>query len=71
MAQTREKTVAPNLGALLQQHQETVTLAREMVRLSICARIAGGIADARAAEHVAEECFATALQLEEQLKAQL
>ena len=71
MPQTLEKTAVPTLGALLQEHQEAVTLGREMVRLSICARVAGRVEDARAAEYAAEDYFATAAQLEEQLKAQL
>jgi hypothetical protein len=71
MAQTLEKTAAPKLGELLQKHQELVTLARELIRLSICARAAGRTDDARAAEHAAEGYFALAVELEEALKAQL
>jgi hypothetical protein len=71
MAQTLEKTAVPKLGELLQEHQEVVTLGRELVRLSICARVAGRLSDARAAEHAAEEYFALATELEEALKAQL
>jgi hypothetical protein len=71
MAQTLEKTAAPRLGDLLLEHQEVVTLARELVRLSICARVAGRINDARAVEHAAEEYFTLAVELEEKLKAQL
>jgi hypothetical protein len=71
MTQTLEKTAAPKLGELLQEHQEVVTLARELVRLSICARVAGRTGDARAVEHAAEEYFALAVELEEKLKAQL
>jgi hypothetical protein len=32
MAQTLEKTTVPKLGELLQEHQEVVTLGRELVR---------------------------------------
>jgi hypothetical protein len=71
MAQTLEKTAAPKLGELLQEHQEVVTLGRELVRVSICARVAGRLADARAAEHAAEEYFALATELEEVLRVQL
>jgi hypothetical protein len=71
MAQTLEKTAVPKLGELLQEHQEVVTLGRELVRISICARVAGRLSDARAAEHAAEEYFALAAELEEVLKAQL
>jgi hypothetical protein len=71
MAQTLEKMAVPELGALLQEHQEVVTLGRELIRLSICARVLGRISDARAAERAAEEYFAVAIGLEEVLKAQL
>ena len=70
VAQTPEKP-APNLGALLHEYQEAALLSRELVRLSICARVAEKAEEALAAERVDEECMAKMLQLEEQLKAQL
>jgi len=70
MAQTSE-AAAPELGVLLAQHDEAVTLSRQLIRLSICARIAGGEKDALAAERAAEDCIAKVVQLEEQLKALL
>jgi hypothetical protein len=71
MTRTVEKTPVAKLGALLQAHQEAVFLGRELIRLSMCARVANRIRDALLAEQVAEECFARAIQLEEQLKTQL
>jgi hypothetical protein len=67
----RPLAAVTKLGALLREHQEAVTLGRELIRLSICARVAGRIEDARAAEHAAEDYFASATRLEGQLKAQL
>ena len=70
MAQTSEAT-APELGVLLEEHQEAVQLSRELIRLSICARIADAEKEALAAERAAEESIAKVVQLEEQLKALL
>ena len=53
MAQTVEKTPVAKLGALLQEHQEAVFLGRELIRLSMCARVANRIRDALVAEQVA------------------
>ena len=70
MAQTSE-AAAPELGVLLAQHDEAVKSSRQLIRLSICARIADREEDARAAERAAEECIAKVAQLEEQLKTRL
>ncbi|MDB6010359.1 MAG: hypothetical protein JWL65_2609 [Gammaproteobacteria bacterium] len=71
MAQTVEKIPVAKLGALLQEHQEAVILGRELIRLSMCARVANRIRDALVAEQAAEDCIAKAVLLEEQLKTQL
>jgi hypothetical protein len=71
MAQTAEKMVTPKLGALLTEHQEAVTAGRQLIRLAICARVANRNDDALAAERAAEEYIAKAVQLEEQLRAEL
>jgi len=71
MAQTVAKTTAPKLGALLQEHHEAVTLGRELIRLAICARVANRVEDALAAEQLAEDCIAKAVQLEERLRGEL
>jgi hypothetical protein len=71
MAQTVEKTPVAKLGALLHEHQEAVTLGRELIRLSRRARVANRIKDAVAAEQAAEDCIAKAVLLEEKLKQQL
>jgi hypothetical protein len=71
MAQTVGKTPVAPLGSLLQEHQEVVLLGRELIRLSVCARVANRIKEALAAEHAAEDCIAKAVLLEEQLKEQL
>ena len=70
MAQTSGAT-APALGVLLEEHEEAVRLSRQLIRLSICARVADREKDAVAAERAAEECIAKVVQLEEQLKALL
>jgi hypothetical protein len=59
------------LGTLLQEHQEAVVLGREFIRLSMHARAAQRISEARAAEQAAEACITKAAQLEEELKTQL
>jgi hypothetical protein len=71
MAQTAEKMATSKLGALLNEHQEAVTLGRQLIRLAICARVANRNEDALAAEQAAEEYIAKAVQLEEQLRAEL
>jgi hypothetical protein len=71
MAQTVEKTGAPRLGTLLNEHQEAVMLGRELIRLAICARVANRVEDAYAAEQAAEDYIARAVQLEEQLRDEL
>jgi hypothetical protein len=71
MTLTVEKTPVTPLGALLQKHQEVVSLSRELIRLSLCARAANRIGEALAAERAAEDCIANAAQLEERLKSQL
>ena len=70
MAQ-RSEAEAPGLGVLLEEHEEAVRLSRQLIRLSICARIADKEKDALAAERAAEECLAKVVQLEERLKALL
>jgi hypothetical protein len=59
------------LGVLLAEHEEAVKLSRQLIRLSICARIADREKDAVAAERSAEDCIAQVIQLEEQLKTRL
>ena len=71
MTQTVEKKPVAGLGSLLQEHQEMVLLGRELIRLSVCARVANRIKDALAAERAAEDCIAKAVLLEEQLRSQL
>ena len=71
MAQTVEKTSVAKLGDLLQEHQEAVVLGRELIRLSVRARVANRIGEAVAAEQAAEDCIAKAVLLEEQLKREL
>jgi hypothetical protein len=71
MNQTVEKTGAPKLGILLHEHQEAVMLGRELIRLTICARVANRIEDALAAERAAEDCIAKAVRLEERLRDEL
>jgi hypothetical protein len=58
MAQTVGKTPVAKLGALLQEHQEAVILGRELIRLSMYARIANRIRDAVVAEQAAEDRIA-------------
>jgi hypothetical protein len=71
MTQTVEKKPLAKLGSLLKEHQETVLLGRELIRLSVCARVANRIKDALAAERAAEDCIAKAVLLEDQLRSQL
>jgi hypothetical protein len=71
MAQTGEKLATSKLGALLTEHLEAVTLGRQLIRLAVCARVASRNEDALAAERAAEEYIAKAVQLEEQLRAEL
>jgi hypothetical protein len=71
MTQTVEKKPLVKLGSLLKEHQETVLLGRELIRLSVCARVANRIKDALAAERAAEDCIAKAVLLEDQLRSQL
>jgi hypothetical protein len=71
MTQTVEKKPLVKLGSLLKEHQETVLLGRELIRLSVCARVANRVKDALAAERAAEDCIAKAVLLEEQLRSQL
>jgi hypothetical protein len=71
MVQTVEKTSVARLGALLQEHAETVLLGQELIRLSVRARIANRMTEAVAAEQAAEDCIVKAVLLEEQLKRQL
>jgi predicted translin family RNA/ssDNA-binding protein len=70
MAQTSEAT-PPKLGVLLEEHEEAVQLSRQLIRLSIGARIAKREKDALAAERAAEDSIAKVVQLEEQLKTLL
>lgn len=55
----------------MQEHHAVVTLGRELIRLSIGARVANRIDEAVAAEQAAEDYFAEAMQLEERLRSQL
>ena len=71
MAHSVEQSVTPALGTLLQEHHAVVTLGRELIRLSIGARVANRIDEAVAAEQAAEDYFAEAMQLEERLRSQL
>jgi hypothetical protein len=71
MTQTVEKKPLVKLGSLLKEHQETVLLGRELIRLSVCARVANRVKDALAAERAAEDCIAKAVLLEDQLRSQL
>jgi hypothetical protein len=71
MAQTVVKTPVAKLGALLQEHQEAVILGRELIRLSVRARVANRTREALAAEQAAEDYIVKAVLLEEQLKRQL
>jgi hypothetical protein len=71
MAQTVVKTPVAKLGALLREHQEAVILGRELIRLSMRARVANRTGEALAAEQAAEDCIVKAVLLEEQLKRQL
>jgi hypothetical protein len=71
MTQTVEKTAAPKLGALLNEHQEAVMLGWQLIRLATCARVANRIEDALAAEQAAQDCIAKAVRLEERLRDEL
>jgi hypothetical protein len=71
MAQIVEKTSAPPLGALLQEHHQAAMLGRELIRIALCARVANRIDEAVAAEEVAEEYIAKSIQLEERLRGML
>lgn len=71
MARAVEAMAVSKLGTLLHEHQDVVMLGRELIRLAICARVAGRIEAALAAERVAEDCIAKAVQLEVQLRGEL
>jgi hypothetical protein len=68
---TEVSVSTPELRVLLEEHEEAVQLSRVLIRLSICARVAGVEEAALAAEQAAEDCIAQVVQLEEQLKTLL